>query len=326
MTLLFTSTHLAPFIAEDLACLRRHFEVDHLLTRGILAPFRTAFRVRRADATFTWFASVYAAPVVFLASLFGKRSVLVIGGADVARLDGIGYGLWCSPWKSPLAGYALRRAWRVAAVDESLKREARTRADYGGENIVVIPTGYDPAVWRPGDNPKEQLVLTVAGCDSVSRVRVKGIPQLLEAARLLPDVRFQVVGLTEALTRKAGLVPPANVEVLPPVRRDQLPGLYQRARVYCQPSLFEGLPNSLCEAMLCACVPVATSVGGSPNVVGNNGVVVPAGDPRILAAGINEALNAPEETGLLARQRIIEMFPANRREEALVQLLEDAAR
>ena len=42
-----------------------------------------------------------------------------------------------------------------------------------------------------------------------------------------------------------------NVEFAGFVPHDQLASYYQRAKVYCQLSAYEGLPNALCEAMLC---------------------------------------------------------------------------
>ena len=81
----------------------------------------------------------------------GKRSIVVIGGADVARVPEMNYGMWLSPWKAVLVRYALRHASRVLAVDESLKEKAVTLAAYSGENIECVPTGFDPNVWVPGD-------------------------------------------------------------------------------------------------------------------------------------------------------------------------------
>jgi glycosyltransferase involved in cell wall biosynthesis len=274
--------------------------------------------------TFSWFASVYTAAVVFVAGMFGRKSIVVVGGADVARVDDAGYGQWASPWRALLAGYTLRRAWRVLAVDESLRREAIRRADYGGENILVVPTGYDPERWTPGDG-RRRGVLTIAACESVSRLKVKGIPDLVKAARLLPETPFTIVGIGVDVLRRSGLDAPANVRILPYADREHLLALYRDAAVYCQPSLFEGLANSLCEAMLCGCIPVATDAGGSARVVGNTGFVVRPRDPRALADALRMALGASADLGVAARSRIMEFFPLRRREEILTQLIGTAA-
>jgi glycosyltransferase involved in cell wall biosynthesis len=150
---------------------------------------------------------------------------------------------------------------------------------------------------------------------------VKGIPDLVEAARLLPEARFTIVGIGGDVLRRSGLDAPANVRILPYVDRQELLALYRDAAVYCQPSLFEGLPNSLCEAMLCGCIPVATDAGGSARVVGNTGFVVTPRDPGALAEALRMALGASTDLRVAARSRIMELFPPGRREELLTQLI-----
>jgi glycosyltransferase involved in cell wall biosynthesis len=324
VTLLFTSSLETPFILEDLQLLRRHYDVSHLVTRSFDAPFRILREMPDVDLTFSWFASVYTAAVVWIAGMFGRKSIVVVGGADVTRVDDAGYGQWASPWRGLCAGYTLRRAWRVLAVDESLRQEAIRRADYGGENILVVPTGYDPARWTAGDG-RTRGVLTVAACESLSRLRVKGIPDLVETARLLPETPFTIVGIRGDILRRSGLDVPANMRILPYADREHLLALYRAAAVYCQPSLFEGMANSLCEAMLCGCIPVATDAGGSAQVVGNTGFLVAPGDPRALATALRSALEASADLGVAARSRIMELFPLKRREEFLTRLIGMAA-
>jgi glycosyltransferase involved in cell wall biosynthesis len=320
VTLLFTSSLETPFILEDLQLLRSHYDVSHIVTRSFDAPFRILREMPDVDLTFSWFASVYTAAVVWMAGMFGRKSIVVVGGADVTRVDDAGYGQWASPWRALCAGYTLRRAWRVLAVDESLRLEAIRRADYGGDNILVVPTGYDPERWTPG-NGSSKGVLTIAACESVSRLKVKGIPDLVAAARLLPETPFTIVGISGDVLRRSGLDVPANVRVLPYADREAMLALYRAAAVYCQPSLFEGLANSLCEAMLCGCIPVATDAGGSARVVGNAGFVVAPRDPRALASALRRALGASADLGVAARSRIVELFPLRRREELLTQLI-----
>ena len=109
---------------------------------------------------------------------------------------------------------------------------------------------------------------------------------------------------------------PSNVTVIPPLEQGQLLPYYQRARVYCQSSIREGLSNALCEAMLCECIPVATDVGGNADLVttGSTGQIVPAGDPEGLAHQIVQLANNPDQAkqmGQLGRQRVEEKFSMN---------------
>ena len=322
MKILFTSTQLTSFISQDLDLLRKHHTVDHVTTRGIFAPFTILRHISGVHTTFTWFASVYSCAVVFLARRKKKRSILVIGGVDVARVPEMRYGIWLSPWKRPLVGYALRNASRVLAVDESLKEKAIRQARYSGTNIVCIPTGYDASRWHP-QGQKESFVLTVAKCEDEWKLKVKGIDRLLECARLLPDVRFVVVGLAAQLAKRVGPNVSPNVELVDMIEQSRLLRWYQRARVYCQPSYSEGFPNSVCEAMLCECVPVGTNVGGIPHAIGDSGFVVPYGDVPRLAEAIEKALTSPVSLARSARARISEHFTLEKRESSLVRILEE---
>jgi hypothetical protein len=96
---------------------------------------------------------------------------------------------------------------------------------------------------------------------------------------------------------------------------------YQRAKVYAQLSISEGLPNVVCEAMLAGDIPVGTRRGGIPEAIGNTGFYVPYGDVQASAEAIKRALQSPEELGLKARARIMQLYPQQRREEALINII-----
>ena len=318
MKLLVTSTFVTPFIADDLAILRKQYSVEHLLVRGVGAIPRILAGVRRNDAVYCWFASTYAAAAVAAARSLGRPSVIAIGGADVAGMEEIGYGIWTSPWKSRLVGYALRSASRVLAVDPFLKGEAASRAAYDGSNITVLPTGFDPEFWSPGGTQCD-TVLTVAACDSEPRLNVKGIDLYLATTRLLPAVKFILVGIDSRLQESVQRRAPENVEIRGRVSREELRGLYRASRVYFQPSRVEGLPNAVCEAMLCGCVPVCTDVGGMKTPVAGNGYLVPWGDAPGLASAIVSARGRTTEASLRARDSIASRFTPDRRERGLLE-------
>lgn len=319
-SILFTSSFSSSFILDDLALLRSHFAVEHLLTRGPRSLVEIVRGVRRNDLVFTWFASVYSFALVACARLFGKRSYIVVAGADVMSVAGVKYGPWRSPLKRMVVGWALRHATGVLPVAKELRAAAMRLADYDGGNAVVLPTGYDPARWFPSGT-KERSVLCIAGCESRARLLVKGVDILLAAARELSDVQFILAGTPAEMLGRLGVPVPPNVRVLPPITREELPSLYHASKVYVQPSRSEGLPNAVCEAMLSGCIPVGTDVGGMATVIGETGYVVPAADVRALVGAIGEALAAPDDLGVRARQRICELFPTERREAALVRLL-----
>jgi glycosyltransferase involved in cell wall biosynthesis len=320
--ILFFSTIFPPFIEEDEVILSKHYRLEKIIARGAQALFRIPFALLRSDLVYCWFGSVYAAYAVFLSKVLSKKSVIVIGGVDASKDAEINYGIWLNPWKASVLRPAFRKADRLLAVDPSLQQKAARLAGYDGRNILSVPTGYDPVFWRE-DGEKEQSVLTVASCENMWRFRKKGLDKLFDAARVLPDVSFTVIGFRASFLPQVNAMKPANVKVIAYLRRNELLRHFQRAKVYCQPSYNEGLPNSLCEAMLCGCIPVGTRVGGIPTAIGETGYLVDYRDQLGLVAAIRQALDAPVEMGPKARARIASEFTRERREQSLCRIIDE---
>lgn len=213
--------------------------------------------------------------------------------------------------------YAITNADRVLAVDGSLKKDAIMLAQYDGGNILVVPTGYDATFWKP-DGIKENFVLTVANCDTIIRAKIKGIDVLNQVARSLPEIRFIVIGIHRSIVDSFDF--PKNIEVFDFVPQDRLLEFYQKAKIYLQPSLREGLPNTLCEAMLCECYPIGTNVGGIPTAIGTTGAIFNIGDTDAVKNHILLALSLGNCDS--ARKRIVDEFSLQRREEKLQEIIQ----
>ena len=250
--------------------------------------------------------------------LLKKKSIIVLGGVDVAKEKDFSYGIWLNPWKSVLVRYGLTHASAVIAVDDFLKSEAMKLARYDGGNIRTIPTGYDPEFWKPSGN-KEPRVLMVASSPNEARARLKGIDVFLRVAQLLPNTQFEIIGFTSDAA--PAFVIPSNVVCSPFVPQELLLHSYQRSKVYCQLSFREGLPNSLCEAMLCECVPVGSNVGGIPTAIGETGYLVEYNNDGQIAEAIRQALASSPDSGKKARLRIASHFSLPQREDSLKKLI-----
>lgn len=81
-----------------------------------------------------------------------------------------------------------------------------------------------------------------------------------------------------------------NLELLPSLESIEVASVLKRSAVFCLPSLCENSPNSLGEAMLMGVPSVATDVGGVKSIMkdGVEGIVVPSGDPAVLADAIDK--------------------------------------
>lgn len=318
--LFFFSTLRSTFIETDYQILRRHFEVEWKVSDGFSALAAILSGVRRNDIALAWFGSVYAFFLVLCSRLAKRPSMIIVAGADAYKEEELNYGIWMSPWKSLLMKYAYRHADGVLIVDPVLGQELRRLAEYEGKNIEYVPFGFDGEMWKP-NGPKEPFIMTVAACDTHSRIKEKGLDKLMEAARLLPEVRFLVVGVKSHFLSTVQAIAPANVEIVPFLSQNDLLRYYQHAKVYCQVSFTEGMPNALCEAMLCECILVGTQRGGIPTVVGDTGFLISYGDVPAMVEAFRSALAMSEEVGHKARRRILEHFPIERRERSLLSII-----
>lgn len=326
---LFVTNCSSTFVHSDLELLRRNFDVrvvnSEVIAKNPLVTLRTLFAFLTgalwADVTFSWFGNLHAFLAVALSRILGKRSIVVMGGFEVAKLPDMKYGASLNPITAYMVGYILRKSDKVLMVDDSLRTDAMANYGVDGGNIETSPTCHDGDVFRPG-RKKEKIVLTVAFA-SPGNVKRKGVDVFARASRYLPDIKFVLVGgspsdsTTKSLIQEAG----GNFIVLPAVAPNELVEHYQRAMVYCQLSLHEGLPSALCEAMLCECVPVGTCKNGIPTAIGDVGYYVPYGDPKATSEAIVKALGCGR--GADARERIISMFPKARRERELVRAIQD---
>lgn len=329
--ILFIRTLKSSFIQKDLELLRKQFDVrvvDFVLSirKKQKDTIKTMFDMFKgviwADLTFSWFAGTHAFWAVILSKIFKKKSIVVVGGYEVAKVPEIGYGLMSNPKYAHRVKCILEKADRILTVDDSLKRDAIKNAGINGKNIQTVPTGYDYEKFKP-KGEKENLVVTVSGGGNWKRVRLKGLDTFVKSAKFLSDVKFLVIGIHGDALKKLQDIAPSNIKFIGPVSQDELIPYYQKAKVYCQLSMREGLPNALCEAMLCECVPVGTDVQGVRTAIGDTGVYVLYGDEKATAEAIKDALNS--DKGKEARERIKNSFSIERREKELIEIIKGCA-
>ena len=117
--------------------------------------------------------------------------------------------------------------------------------------------------------------------------------------RSFPDAELDVVGdgpLRSELHALAESLALRNIRFAGAVKPERMVEFYDAADVYLNTPLIDNMPNSVIEAFATG-VPVVTSdAGGIPYIVrdGENGLLVPSGDPEALAAAALDVLANPE--------------------------------
>lgn len=318
MKIAFIFYDLSSFVRQDRDILARHFKVEAINYRRPYDIFKIIASIWNSDASFSWFASGHSFLAVLFSRLFGKKSIVVAGGYDVAYVPGLDYGQFTKSFlKRSMTIFSLRYADLILPVSEFTKKEVLRWAT--PQKNHVIYNGIDLERFKSGSG-KEDLVITV-GAVSRSNIRRKGLETFVKSARMVPEARFVVIGREQddSIDRLRSLAS-SNVSFTGYVSDEELLLWYQRARVYVQASAYESFGMSLAEAMLCECVPVVTEKGALPEVVGDTGFYVAYEDEKATARGIKEALGSNK--GAEARRRIEELFSLTRREKALIENIE----
>ncbi len=211
---------------------------------------------------------------------------------------------------------ALRLADDVCVVSGQMRADLLAHVDPGAVRLHVVPNGMPV---RVGDRLAARRALGVDDDTLVflavgSQQRLKGHAGLVRALGALPAVprwRLLVAGREDdgtAELRDARDASPFRdrIDLLGP--RSDVPALLAAADIFVMPSLIEGTPLALLEAMHAGLPTVSTLVGGMPSVVdhGAAGDLVPPGDERALGSALSGLLTSAERRqrlGCAARER-----------------------
>lgn len=212
---------------------------------------------------------------------------------NLPGLTGVGARLY----ERTLGRLILERSERVSAVSPAGSRNAE-RIGYDGE-VRVIPNAVDIARFRPptgmadpnGHGPSV-LFLGRFSRNKGPQFLLEAIPQVL---RQVPNAHFQFVGdgpMREFMARRLRELRLNGQARMNGHVPDVVPVL-QGADVVVRPSLTEGMPLAVMEAMACGRTIVASRVPGTEDVIrdGETGILVRPGDVGSLTDGILQAVS-----------------------------------
>jgi len=302
--------HHSSFIDQDVRLLESWFDVSTFLYEKPSDRFGLLRALRRCRVAIAWFVLGYAYAMVRFKSVHRIPCLLIAGGWDVEALPELEYGEMRSPRRAVRTSYALEKADRVLAVSQFTLDRVRCWAP--SSNSSVLYHGFDDRVFQLHTGDRQGVV-------TVSRVApetwsLKGLSTFIEVARELPAIPFTVVGDSSRAGKLLDHLPD-NVQVIAPLTQAKLAEVFGQARLYAQLSAVESFCCSLAEAMLCGCMPVVTNRGALPEVIGNQGRIVPYGDVGETVTAVREVY--PNADGNAARARIQACYPLDRREQSL---------
>lgn len=237
----------------------------------------------------------------------------------------LGYGRWWHPIADALGS----RAADVVTVNaEALARNYARWALRRRARIDVVHNGLDPSHFLVDRRASRQRLLDAIGAPAaavligtvgrLSPEKNQGLflRMLRQAHRQRPDIRGVVIGdgtMQQALEREADEMGLRGVVTFLGQRTDPV-SLMAGLDVFVMPSLIEGFPNALLEAVFLGVPALATEVGGNPDVLGDSDLLfdVRAEDRAVamLLAAIDDRERAAARAER-ARRRALQLFTAD---------------
>ena len=246
----------------------------------------------------------------FSMAVYGASASWLAGGQHVITMHGSRYYARRLQRRA-----ALRAAIALSAGTVAVSRQLADQMSHDllvpRSHIAMIPNGVRHV---PTDGTKIRAELGLgAGHRLLVAVGnlypVKGHVHLIDALALLagrhPTTHLAICGrgdLESALLARAREHGLANVHLLG--LRADVTAVLAAADLFVLPSLSEGLPLALLEAMFAGCPIVASDVGEVAAALGHGeaGALVPPGNPAALAASLDDLLSHPARARVLGER------------------------
>lgn len=213
-----------------------------------------------------------------------------------------------------VGAWVLRNSTRVVCLTKSDAAEVANLGVTKG-NITVIPSAVDPTQYRPGG------VATISILWVGRLVAEKGLHTLIEAVskmRKAPSLKVVMVGDGPERNELIALAQTANLTGTFTFRsnasRNEIASLLNESEVFAMPSLREGLPLALLEAMASGKLVVASDLPSMREILGDAGLYFAPGNSDDLAERLEQAIGdrqLRQEKGRAARRIVEEQFSWN---------------
>ncbi len=220
--------------------------------------------------------------------------------------------IWLSNiYYSSLGGFTLRSADKILCYNDVEKQKV---AKFGvdPQRIEIIPNGVDTNIFKPIKKVKKYTQILWVGRYKPG----KDIETLIKATKLLcntqDSLRTLLVGQgplknrIKTLAKDLGIY--NKIIFQDNIRNEKMPDIYNESDIFVLPSIDEGVPRTILEAMACGLPIVCTNLPQITEVVKNCGITVPLRDPQALAEAISR---------IICDRKLTQRFKENAREKVV---------
>ena len=326
--LLLISAYSASFVNADHKLLSQHYNVTRIgvlpkrrnYMQYFLLIFSIGWAVLHNDIIFCWFSDYRARIAVFFARLFGKKSLVIVGGYELQDYKNDSDNLMnVKPGRH--LRFCLKYANAIIAVSDFYRKRLENLAFGKKCELFTVYNAIKPPQFHGVIN-KKNMVITVCSGDDPGRISVKGLDIFLQVAALIPKTEFVIIGpengLYKALLKE---INSPNVSIIGNLNKEELLKYYFDAKVYCQFSRYESFGLSLVEAMACQCLPVVSDIPALRERVDNYGQIMKEWNAEMGAKLVKNALVIENDSGEKIAKWVNSTFNLKKREEELLNIL-----
>jgi glycosyltransferase involved in cell wall biosynthesis len=284
------------------------------------------------DALIVFFSFPTGPVGAFARSWYGLPYLVSLRGGDVPGLTP--EVNWIHRLLAPIRRHILKHATAVVANAEGLRKLSEA-TDL--TRVHVIPNGVDTEFFQPSPTrPENRTSGRPFRLLFVGRFQgQKNLPYLLQECSRLPPGSFELhfvgdgplAAELRALSEQLGLA--SSVIWHGWLPRVALRDIYQSVDCFTNPSLYEGMPNVVLEAMACALPVIASNIPGNDALVvpGKTGSLFDLHESGALFRAIGELMADParcSELGSTGRARVVSEFSWRTIAEGYLELLKQA--
>ena len=208
--------------------------------------------------------------------------------------------IWEKIYHLPLYRWSIVTADHVVVINQETWTMLQLKYDREIGRVWYVPNGVERQYFMKreyANGPAHRLLFVGSWLDH------KGVYYLRDGfealAQQIPDLCLTIAGCSvDAETVRQFFPAPIreSLNIIPFISRKDMPALYAQHDVFVFPSLFEGLPIVLLEAMATGMPVVTTETCGMKDIVEDdyNGLVVKPADAPAFAAATERLINSPE--------------------------------
>lgn len=217
-------------------------------------------------------------------------------------------------------GFLLRRVRKVISVSAESAQDILSLYPFLREKVISIPIGVEKEEFHR-KNTTQNYILHIGGFSFEKNH--KGLLRIFKDVKEVhQDLELWLVGdgplhkETQVYSHKLGLE--KHVKFLG--YRNDIPELMQGARLFVLPSVIEGLPAVILEAMQYKLPVIAYSTGGIPEVVSKEtGWLIPKGDEQLFSETIIQILDLSQKEIKKVTDRAFQLISSNYNNESIAK-------